>query len=144
MALNATYRPAISLLLEMRISREDHDALIEHAREEAPNECCGYLRIGDGLVVEEVFRGVNERASPYGYQMDAGSQFGMYQLEEAGHVVGTYHSHPRSPAEPSQTDINLAEYEDYLYVIVSLTHDPPVRAWWIKDRRVDEEPLELA
>ena len=127
----------------MRISHEHHEALLEHAREEAPNECCGYLRISDGRV-EEVFRGVNERHSPYGYQMDAKSQFGMYRLEEEGHVVGSYHSHPRSAAEPSQTDINLAEYEDYLYVIVSLTHEPPVRAWWIKDRRVEEEPVEIA
>jgi proteasome lid subunit RPN8/RPN11 len=126
----------------MRLTKAQHDALVDHARDEAPNECCGYLKIEDG-VVADVVRGVNERNSPYGYQMDAKSQFAMYQLGEEGLTVGSYHSHPRSPAEPSQTDINLADYEDYLYVIVSPTHEPAVRAWWIKDGRVEEEPIEV-
>jgi proteasome lid subunit RPN8/RPN11 len=58
--------------------------------------------------------------------------------------VGSYHSHPRSPAEPSQTDINLAgDWPDWLYVIVSLGGEPNVRAWWLREGRVDEEPLEI-
>jgi [CysO sulfur-carrier protein]-S-L-cysteine hydrolase len=57
--------------------------------------------------------------------------------------VGTYHSHPRSSPEPSQTDINLANYPDWLYVIVSLEGDPTVRAWWIRDGKVEEEPLDV-
>ena len=43
--------------------------MVTHARDEAPNECCGYLRANDG-VVEEVFRATNERNSPYGYELD--------------------------------------------------------------------------
>lgn len=127
----------------MRISQAQHDELVAHAREDAPNECCGYMRIKDGAV-EEVVRGVNERHSPYGYQMDAKSQLGMYRLEEGGFTVGTYHSHPRSPAEPSQTDINLAHYPHWTYLIVSLAGAPEVCAWRIADGRVEEEPVELA
>ena len=48
-----------------------------------------------------------------------------------------------SPAEPSQTDINLADYPDWLYLIVSLDGDPTVRAWWIRDRKVEEEALDV-
>src|SRR3954464_6403933 len=47
----------------VRISRADFDELVAHAREEAPNECCGYLRASDGAV-EQVFRAVNKRHSP--------------------------------------------------------------------------------
>jgi proteasome lid subunit RPN8/RPN11 len=58
--------------------------------------------------------------------------------------VGIYHSHPRSPAEPSQTDINLAHYPHWTYLIVSLADEEPVvRAWRIADGRVEEEELVL-
>ena len=65
-------------------------------------------------------------------------------VEDEGKQVGSYHSHPRSPAEPSQTDINLAtNWPDWLYVIVSLDGEPTVRAWWLRDGNVEEQRLEI-
>ncbi len=126
----------------MRISRADFDELIAHARDEAPNECCGYLRARDG-VVEQVFRAVNERNSPYGYELDHRSLFAANELDD-GFEVGIYHSHPRSAPEPSQTDINLAHYPHWTYLIVSLAgEEPEIRAWKIGDGKVDEEELVL-
>jgi len=114
------------------------DALVEHAREEAPNECCGYVRAADG-VVEEVVRAENPRRSPYGFELDSKSLLATNELDDAGYEVAIYHSHPRSPAEPSQTDINLAHYPHWTYLIVSLENDDPVvRAWRIADRQVSE------
>jgi [CysO sulfur-carrier protein]-S-L-cysteine hydrolase len=124
----------------VRISRAHWDELVAHAREESPNECCGYMRLDDGRV-EEVFRAVNERASPYGYELDHKSLFAANELDDDGHGVAIYHSHPRSAAEPSQTDINLAHYPHWLYVIVSLAGEPSLRAWRIADGRVEEEPV---
>ena len=125
------------------MSREHWEALVAHAREEAPNECCGYLRAADG-VVEEVVRADNPRRSPYGYELDAGSLLAANRLDDDGYQVGIYHSHPRSPAEPSQTDINLAHYPHWTYLIVSLADDEPVvRAWRIADGRVKEEEVVL-
>jgi [CysO sulfur-carrier protein]-S-L-cysteine hydrolase len=126
----------------VRISRAHRDELIAHAREDAPNECCGYLSARDG-VVEAVFRADNPRKSPYGYELDHKSLFAVNELDDEGFDVGIYHSHPRSPAEPSQTDINLATYPDWLYLIVSLDGDPTVRAWWIRDSKVEEEELDV-
>ena len=126
----------------MRISQAHWDELLAHAREDAPNECCGYVTIADGSI-EDVKRGENERRSPYGYVLDAKSRFNVWKLEEDGVKVGTYHSHPRSPAEPSQTDINLEGEAGWLYIIVSLTHEPAVRAWWIRDGKVEEEALDV-
>jgi proteasome lid subunit RPN8/RPN11 len=57
--------------------------------------------------------------------------------------VGIYHSHPKSPAEPSQTDINLATYPHWRYVIVSPESDPVVRVWRIVDGNVDEEDVDV-
>jgi proteasome lid subunit RPN8/RPN11 len=127
----------------MRISRSDREELIAHARQAAPNECCGYMRAKNG-VVEEVFRAANERNSPYGYELDHRSLFAVNELDDRGFEVAIYHSHPRSPAEPSQTDINLAHYPNWTYWIVSLGGgEPEVRAWRIADGRVDEEPVEV-
>jgi proteasome lid subunit RPN8/RPN11 len=126
----------------VRISRVHRDELIAHAREEAPNECCGYMRLRDGTV-DEVFRAVNERKSPYGYELDHHSLFAANELDDDGFGVAIYHSHPRSPAEPSQTDINLAQYPTWTYWIVSLDGEPHVRAWRIAGGAVEEEPVEV-
>ena len=127
----------------MTLTPDQLDELIAHAREEAPNECCGVMRLRDGAVYD-VRRAENERASPYGYSLDAASLLAAFNAAEEGDRVAIYHSHPRSPAEPSQTDINLAEYPEYLYVIVSLAGEPDVRAWRIDGGGVSEEPVEVA
>ena len=125
------------------MSRDQFDELVQHARDESPNECCGYLRARDG-VVDAVFRAENLRGSPYGYELDSKSLLAANELDDDGWQVGIYHSHPRSAAEPSQTDINLAHYPHWTYLIVSLAGDPEVRVWRIEDGRVDEQELELA
>jgi proteasome lid subunit RPN8/RPN11 len=126
----------------MRMTRAQWDELVAHARDEAPNECCGYMRMSDGAV-EGTFRAHNLRASPYGYELDPESLFAANDLDDQGHGVAIYHSHPRSPAEPSQTDINLAHYPRWLYLIVSLAGEPEVRAWRIADGDVEEEPIDV-
>ena len=131
----------------MRISRTHWDGLVAHAREEAPNECCGYLRAAEGRV-EEIFRSTNLRNSRYGYELDPQSLLAANELDDDGYEVGIYHSHPASSPRPSQTDINLAHYPHWVYLIVSLEGDgggaePQVRAWRMPDGRVEEEELLL-
>ena len=125
----------------VRMTREHWDALVGHAREEAPNECCGYVLTADG-VVEEVVRADNPRRSPYGFELDPRTLLTVNELDDEGHGIAIYHSHPRSAAEPSQTDINLAQYPHWTYLIVSLAEDEPVvRAWRIADGGVREEEI---
>ena len=124
----------------MEISQALLDDVIVHAQKEAPNECCGYMRLRDGRV-EAVFQAQNERNSPYGYELDPKSLLAANDLDDEGFGVAIYHSHPRSPAEPSQTDINLAQYPHWLCVIVSLAGPPELRAWRIADGRAEEETV---
>ena len=126
----------------MQISQAEFDDVIAHAQAEAPNECCGFMKLSDGRV-EEVFRAENIRHSPYGYDFGFKDLMRANELDDEGFGVAIYHSHPRSAAEPSQTDINLAHYPHWLYVIVSLAGEPEMRAWRIEDGRVEEEPVEL-
>ena len=135
---NSTSLPGV------RMTRGQWEALVEHAAEAAPNECCGYLRLRDGRV-EEVSRARNLRESPYGYELDGQSLLAVNELDDEGWEIAIYHSHPRSAPEPSQTDINLASYPHWTYLIVSLERprDPHVRAWRIADGRVEEERLDV-
>jgi len=126
----------------VEISQAHLDELVAHARESAPNECCGYMRLTDGRV-DEVFRAENIKNSPYGYELGFKDLEAANALEDEGFGVSIYHSHPRSAAEPSQTDINLAHYPHWTYVIVSLAGEPAVRAWNIADGRVEEDPVHV-
>ena len=127
----------------LRISRSLFDELVAHAREEAPNECCGLIAAEDGRAVA-VHRARNTAASPLRYEMDGMEQYKLQTaIEDAGQDLGAiYHSHTRSDPYPSQTDINLAFYPEALYVIVGVkdAHDD-VRAWTIVDGQVGEAQL---
>jgi [CysO sulfur-carrier protein]-S-L-cysteine hydrolase len=130
----------------VRIPQQILDQLIAHAREEAPNECCGMIGGADGSATT-VYRSLNAEASPLRYSLDASDQFRiMQEMEKRGEeLVGIYHSHTGSAAYPSQTDVNLAAYPDAVYLIVSLEdpQNPDVRGFWIRDRQIEEAELDV-
>jgi proteasome lid subunit RPN8/RPN11 len=124
------------------------DEMIEHAREDAPNECCGLLG-GTADEVATVYRAANAEASPFRYSIAPREQLElMNRIEEAGQdLVGIYHSHTRTPAHPSQTDINLASgWPDAVYFIVSLekTDEPVVNAFRISGSTVEDVDLQVS
>jgi proteasome lid subunit RPN8/RPN11 len=130
----------------LRISRALLDELIDHARADAPNECCGIVAARDGEAVA-VHRVRNAAASPLRYEMDGPEQYRvMEEIESAGlDLAAIYHSHTRSAPYPSQTDVNLAAWwPDQLYVIVGLVPEVDVRAYRIVDGEITESPLEVA
>lgn len=139
----------------MRISRALVDEMVAHAREDAPNECCGMVasRVGEAIRVE---RARNAAASPLRYEVDPRDQFRIQERieDEALELGAIYHSHTRSEPYPSQTDINLALTPDgrdelwpgTLYVIVGVAGEQAqVRAYEIAaGGRVSEVALEVA
>ena len=129
----------------MKIPQAIYDELLEHARVDAPNECCGMIGGRDGTATT-VYRATNAEGSPLRYNLDPQDQFRiMSEMEERGEdLAGIYHSHTRSPAYPSQTDINLAAYPDAVYLIVSLAEgETQLRGFWIRDGEVTEAELEI-
>jgi proteasome lid subunit RPN8/RPN11 len=130
----------------MKLTKGQIDELIAHAREEDPNECCGLIGGSDGEATT-LYKARNAEASPLRYNLDPADQFRiMTAMEEKGEdLVAIYHSHTKSPAYPSQTDINLAAYPDAMTVIVSLKEgEEPVRAYLIRDSQVEEVELDVA
>lgn len=123
------------------------EAVVQHARDEAPLECCGLLAGANGLIDEHV-RTRNVRASPAAYEIDPGEHIAARKRLRAGgrSILGAYHSHPRSAASPSATDIAEAFYdENFVYVIVSLAGESPdVRVYHVEQRdlvAIDFEPV---
>ena len=113
--------------------------IVAHARETAPAECCGLLvgrPAGGALLVDEAVTARNLAEGTTRYLIDPAAHFALIKrLRGTGRdVVGAYHSHPRSPAVPSSTDVDEAVFDRFLYVIVSLgSSEPDVRAWRILD-----------
>jgi [CysO sulfur-carrier protein]-S-L-cysteine hydrolase len=122
------------------------DEMTSHAREEAPNECCGMIGGADGQAAT-LYRSINAEASPLRYSLDASDQFRIMQEMERGgeELLAIYHSHTASAAYPSQTDVNLAAYPDAVYLIVSLQDPdkPDLRGYWIRDGAIDDAELEI-
>ena len=128
----------------MRISKELYDQMVEHARAEAPNECCGMVATrGEDAVA--VYPAENSAHSPLRYEIDGPEQYRIQMaIDDADLDLGAiYHSHTRSEPYPSQTDINLAFYPDSLYIIVGLASGPEakVRAYTIRDGQVEDAEL---
>ncbi len=128
----------------MKISQQLVDEIVAHAREDLPNECCGMVG-GTSEGARTVYRAANAEASPLRYSIDAKEQFRlMREIEEAGEeLVAIYHSHTKSAAYPSQTDVNLAGWPDAVYLIVSLAEPdaPDLRGFWIRDDEIAEAEL---
>ncbi len=124
----------------MKISQQLIDEMVAHAREDLPNECCGMIG-GNGDEAKTVHRVVNAAATPLRYEMDSRGQIAAYNaIGDAGEeLLGIYHSHTKSAAYPSQTDVNQAvAWPDQVYVIVSLADPevPDVKAYLLKDLKI--------
>jgi proteasome lid subunit RPN8/RPN11 len=132
-----------------------HDAIVAHARAEYPNEACGLIAgtapAADGGIATRWHETRNRAASSLRYEIhpDDLLRVSMAIDDEDEEVWGIVHSHLRSPAQPSPTDIGLALYPDSLYLVVSLAGDeadpitgaPSVRAWRIVEGEVFEVAL---
>ena len=132
----------------MKISKQLIDEMVAHAREDLPNECCGMIGGRDGEATS-VVRVENAAASPLRYEMDPQGQYdALKRIEEAGEeLIGIYHSHTRSAAYPSQTDVNEARmWPEQAYVIVSLENEeaPDVKAYDLADLKIDDVDLDVA
>jgi proteasome lid subunit RPN8/RPN11 len=130
----------------VRISRSLVDELIAHAREDAPNECCGMVAVGDGAAVA-VHEATNTAASPFRFEVDGMELHRtLTGIEDEGLELGAiYHSHTRSEPYPSQTDVNFAaNWPGVEWIIVGLAKraDPVVRSYLIEDGVIREVPVE--
>ena len=118
-----SYRFCPSYTSNVRIRRPVLDALVAHARRDAPRECCGLL-IGSDVEITESIAVANVAGDPLRrYEVSPREHFDQVKrcraLAGAGDaisVLGVYHSHPEGAPAPSETDAALA-CEEFVYVI---------------------------
>jgi len=132
----------------MRIAQSLIDEMVAHARADLPNECCGMVGGRDGEA-EVVVRVENAAASPLRYEMDPQGQYdALKSIEDEGReLLAIYHSHTKSAAYPSQTDVNQAvAWPEQVYLIVSLAErdNPDVKAYLLKEMRIADVELDVA
>ena len=63
----------------------------------------------------------------------------MRRIRESGQaLLGVYHSHPRTAAYPSASDVEMAFYPEAFYFIISLEPSVELRAFKIEDARIED------
>lgn len=147
-------RPAPAIRLAHAIA----EAIAGHAREARPNESCGLVvgsaLAGDGGVALRYVPCRNAAASPSRYLVHRDDLLAVLaELDRSGEELwGVVHSHVRSAAVPSSTDVGEAAWPSAVYLLVSLADEedgaakadlPSIRAWRIVDGTVSELALDI-
>jgi len=128
----------------LTLSAAQRDAVVATCVRALPNEGCGLL-LGDSAgVVSDVVASPNVADSAKIYEIDSKVLLHTFRRadDEGISVIGVFHSHTRSEAYPSPTDVNKAPDPTWHYVLVSLRDVPTVvRSFTIVDGQIDEEPV---
>ena len=80
------------------------------------------------------------------FSFDPNEQFEAFKdaNKQGLRLIACYHSHPETPARPSQEDIKLAYDPNISYVIVSLANsEADVKSFKIKKGEVAKEDMEI-
>lgn len=117
--------------MDLILSRAQLDTILAHARDSAPEECCGLL-LGDPATgrVSAVRPTANVAAGrAHRFEIDPQALLQAHKAARAGGpaLIGHYHSHPEGLAEPSAADAEMAERRGEFWLIVG--RDGAVGAW---------------
>jgi len=130
------------------IEQGSRGLLVEDAINTFPDECCGFLfgtedeeenrTINEILVVNNAKEGDKTRRfeiSPFDYLKAE-----QFAIDRNLSLLGIYHSHPKHPAIPSETDRKSAQ-PFFSYVIISVLENNIVtlRSWRLNEEEQFEE-----
>ena len=112
------------------IAKQQLDEIREHGVRDYPYECCGLLLghyTAAGKVVTETYpisnaREESAKRNRFLITPEELMKGERYARSRELEVVGFYHSHPDSPAVPSNYDLEHA-WPSYSYIIVSTSAD---------------------
>lgn len=130
----------------LSLPQEMLDRVVDHARRDHPDECCGVIAGRDG-VATRVFEMDNAERSPTGFSFDSGQWLQVYRaLDDADEQpLVVYHSHTATEAYPSRTDVLWSKNTEFEHWLLVSTRDgtDEVRCYVITDGDVVEEPLTI-
>jgi proteasome lid subunit RPN8/RPN11 len=140
----------LSTSFRLLLPRPIYEEMLEQARAELPNECCGLLagrhEPGGIARVERRYALMNAAQSPREYLSDPRSMLAAEQ-ERRRHGVeflAVYHSHPTSEPIPSRKDREMNYSPEVMNLIISLKEPTPeVRTWWVEADNQREAEWEI-
>jgi proteasome lid subunit RPN8/RPN11 len=133
---------------KIRINSSLLEEMTAYAESCLPNESCGLVagkKDGSAKIVERVYKLSNADASGVHFTIDPREHLAAIKdMRQRGLTpLGNFHSHPQTPARPSEEDIKLAFDPDASYIIVSLAEDKPaVGSFHIENGAVSREDIE--
>jgi proteasome lid subunit RPN8/RPN11 len=115
-------------------------AIQEQAFQARPSECCGLLSGANGVITDiHPLRNDADKPETRYFATPEELFAAMRRIRESGQVLlGVYHSHPRTPAYPSASDVEMAFYPEAHYFIISLEPQVELRAFKIEDSRIQD------
>jgi [CysO sulfur-carrier protein]-S-L-cysteine hydrolase len=130
----------------VRIARDLLEQIVEHAKRDAPDECCGVVSARDGAATG-VYPLENVAHSPLRFDTGPDLVKAYLEIEDRGEEIGAiYHSHTRTPPYPSQTDVNFSRnWPGVEWIIVGIDGDaePLTKSYLIDpDGRIEEVQLD--
>jgi proteasome lid subunit RPN8/RPN11 len=136
------------LASEIQIPRKLTNELLHLAQISPDDEICGLIG-GKNSQPTRCYPIKNVAAHPQQqFLLDAVQHIAaMKAMREQGEeLFAIYHSHPKSPAIPSTVDLDLAAYEDALYLIISLNTKGvlEMRGFKIHQKTAEEVVLTLS
>lgn len=118
--------------------------MVASLRRALPEEACGLIGGRDNHA-QGLYPVENRLHSPLAFEMDPVAQVeALMAIEDDGlELLAIYHSHPRGPSVPSETDVAQALYPDSHYVIISFERPqtPVARSFLIQGNAVYETTL---
>ena len=111
--------------MQIKLAQSDCDTMVDWAKEHLPEESCGLLggtKDGDVRTVKKVYYLTNIDHTNEHFSMDPKEQLKAIKDMRVNGLtpLGNWHSHPETPARPSQEDIRLAYDSTASYLILSL------------------------
>ena len=131
----------------VKLSKEDYEKIVAHAKSEAPIEACGLIAgelSGDDKIVKKVYILTNIDHAEEHFTLDPKEQLKAVKDMRAEGLtpLGNWHSHPVSPSRPSDEDKRLAYDSSASYLILSLMDEAPVlNSFHIEGDKADKEEL---
>ena len=136
-------------MITVRLKHADFDAIVAHARAALPNEACGLIAgnmVNDTKTIDKIYLLSNVDNSPEHFSIDPKEQLAAVKDMRANGIspLGNFHSHPSTPARPSDEDIRLSYDVKASYLILSLAEEKPVlRAFGVTGGEVSTQALEI-
>ena len=126
----------------MKIPQIVIDEMIAQARQDAPNETCGYL-LGQGDAITENYWMENIDHSPEHFAFAPRDQFAAlkYARSKGLKILANWHSHPASPSRPSVEDLRLALDPNIRYAILSLHEGIHLNSFSIRNGEVVDKQV---